>query len=49
MVGSPVGSFLLKAISPFFHKKGGGGADIPVSVSGTKSEPKFGLDVFGHH
>jgi hypothetical protein len=49
MVGSPVGSFLLKAISPFFHKKGGGGADIPVSISGTKSEPKFGLDVFGHH
>lgn len=49
MVASPVGSFLLKAISPFFHKKGGGGADIPVSISGTKSEPKFGLDVFGHH
>ncbi|HWC99060.1 MAG TPA: AsmA-like C-terminal region-containing protein [Candidatus Sulfopaludibacter sp.] len=44
MVDSPWLSFLLKAASPFFHKKGGG-ADIPVRISGTKSEPKFGLDV----
>jgi hypothetical protein len=45
MVASPWASLLLKAISPFFRKKGGG-AEIPVSISGTESEPKFGLDVF---
>jgi hypothetical protein len=48
MVDSPWASLLLKAISPFFKKKGGG-AEIPVSISGTKSEPKFGLDVLSHH
>jgi hypothetical protein len=36
--------FLLKVVSPFFKKKGGG-AEIPVKISGTQSEPKFGLDV----
>ena len=46
MVDSPWLSVLLKAVSPFFKKKGGG-AEIPVKISGTKSEPKFGLDVFG--
>jgi len=45
MVDSPWLSVLLKAV-PFFKKKGGG-AEIPVKISGTKSEPKFGLDVFG--
>ena len=44
MVASPWKSFLLKAVSPFF-KKNGAGAEIPVSITGTKSEPKFGLDV----
>lgn len=44
MVDSPVASLLLKVISPFFGKKGGG-AQIPVEISGTKSDPKFGLDV----
>jgi hypothetical protein len=44
MVDSPWLSVLLKAVSPFFKKKGGG-AEIPVRISGTKSEPKFGLDV----
>ncbi len=48
LVDSPVASLLLKAISPFFKRKGGG-AEIPVSISGTKSEPKFGLDVLGNH
>jgi hypothetical protein len=48
MVDSPWLSFLLKVASPFFRKKGGG-ADIPVRISGTKSEPKFGLDVLGKH
>ena len=48
MVDSPWMSFLLKAVSPFFSKKGGG-AEIPVRISGTKSEPKFGLDVLKGH
>jgi hypothetical protein len=48
MVDSPWLSFLLKAASPFFRKKGGG-AEIPVWVSGTQAEPKFGLDVLKNH
>jgi hypothetical protein len=43
MVESSWLSVLLKAV-PFFKKKGGG-SEIPVRISGTKSEPKFGLDV----
>lgn len=45
MVASRWKSLLLKPVDPFFSKNGG--AEIPVHVSGTKSEPKFGLD-FGH-
>lgn len=45
MVASRWRSALLRIV-PLFHKKGGG-AEIPVKVSGTKSEPKFGLDLFG--
>jgi hypothetical protein len=48
MVDSRWKSLLVMPISPFFHRKGGG-AEIPVSISGTKSEPKFGLDMFGRH
>jgi hypothetical protein len=48
MVDSRVASVLLKAISPFF-KSAKGGAEIPVSISGTESEPKFGLDVLKKH
>jgi hypothetical protein len=48
MVDSWWASLLLKPVSPFFRKKGGG-AEIPVSISGTSSEPKFGLDLFRHH
>lgn len=48
MVDSRWKSWLLKVVSPFFQKKGGG-AEIPVKISGTKSEPKFGLDVLGNH
>jgi hypothetical protein len=44
MVESRWLSLLLK-VSPFFRNKGGG-ARIPVRISGTKAEPKFGLDVF---
>jgi hypothetical protein len=46
MVASKWKSLLLKPVDPFF-KKNGAGAEIPVKVSGTKSAPKFGLDL-GH-
>jgi hypothetical protein len=46
MVASKWKSILLKPVDPFF-KKSGAGAEIPVKVSGTKSAPKFGLDL-GH-
>jgi len=39
-------SILLKPVDPFFSKHGAG-TEIPVKVTGTKSEPHFGLD-FGH-
>lgn len=39
-------SWLLKAVDPFFRKNGAG-AQIPISISGTQSEPKFGLDFGG--
>jgi hypothetical protein len=48
MVDSRWLSALLRVASPFFNKKGGG-AEIPVRISGTKSEPKFGLDVLNRH
>jgi hypothetical protein len=48
MVDSRLLSFFLKAASPFFRRKGGG-AEIPVRISGTRSEPKFGLDVLRGH
>ena len=47
MVDSRWLSVVLKLV-PLFHKKGGG-AEIPVSITGTKSEPKFGLDVLHRH
>jgi hypothetical protein len=46
MVASRWKSWLLKPIDPFF-KKNGAGAEIPVKISGTRSAPKFGLDL--HH
>ena len=39
-------SMLLKPVDPFFSKDGAG-TEIPFRVSGTRSEPHFGLD-FGH-
>jgi AsmA-like protein len=39
-------SILLKPADPFFHKHGTG-AEIPFKITGTRSEPHFGLD-FGH-
>jgi hypothetical protein len=46
MVASKWKSILLKPVDPFF-KKNGAGAEMPVKISGTKSAPKFGLDL-GH-
>jgi hypothetical protein len=40
-------SVLLKPVDPFFSKPGAG-TEIPVKITGTKSEPHFGLD-FGHN
>jgi hypothetical protein len=39
-------AILLKPVDPFFSKNGAG-TEIPVKVTGTKSEPHFGAD-FGH-
>jgi hypothetical protein len=39
-------SILLKPVDPFFSK-GGAGTEVPVRITGTESEPRFGLD-FGH-
>jgi hypothetical protein len=44
MVTSRWKSWMLKPVDPFF-KKNGAGAEIPVKVSGTRSAPKFGLDL----
>jgi hypothetical protein len=39
-------SILLKPVDPFFSTPGAG-TEIPIKVTGTRSEPHFGLD-FGH-
>jgi hypothetical protein len=39
-------SVLLKPVDPFFSKHGAG-TEVPVKVTGTRSEPHFGLDL-GH-
>jgi len=39
-------SVLLKPVDPFFRKDSAG-TEVPIKVSGTRSEPHFGLD-FGH-
>ncbi len=36
-------SILLKPVDPFFSKNGAG-TEIPIKITGTKSEPHFGLD-----
>jgi hypothetical protein len=42
-------STLLKAVDPFFKKKGSAaGAVIPIYISGTPNKPSFGLNVFHH-
>jgi hypothetical protein len=37
-------SILLKPVDPFFHKNGVG-TEVPIKISGTESEPHFGLDL----
>jgi hypothetical protein len=44
MVASKWKSVMLKPVDPLFKKKGAG-AVIPVKISGTRSAPKFGLDL----
>ena len=38
-------SFFLKAVDPFFEKKGAG-ALIPISITGTRDSPTVGVKVF---
>jgi hypothetical protein len=42
--GGGVKGFLLKAIDPLFRKQGAG-AVVPITIRGTKGDPRFGLDV----
>jgi hypothetical protein len=39
-------AILLKPVDPFFHKNGAG-TEVPIKITGTESEPHFGLDF--HH
>jgi hypothetical protein len=41
---SGVKSFLLKAIDPFLKKNRRGGAEFPVSITGTYESPRYGSD-----
>jgi len=43
MVSSWWKQLLLKPVDPFFRKDGAG-AEVPIKISGTHNEPKFGLD-----
>jgi hypothetical protein len=40
-----VKGFFLKAVDPFF-KKGDAGTVVPIKITGTRKNPKFGLDMF---
>jgi hypothetical protein len=39
-------SFFLKMVDPFFEKDGAG-AVVPIKITGTREQPKFGLALFG--
>jgi hypothetical protein len=45
VVGGGVKGFFLKAFDPFF-KKPGAGMVLPIKITGTRKQPKFGLDMF---
>ncbi|MGH9716669.1 MAG: AsmA-like C-terminal region-containing protein [Candidatus Acidiferrales bacterium] len=40
-------SLFLKAVDPFFKGKNGGTV-LPIKITGTKDDPKYGLDLFDH-
>jgi hypothetical protein len=37
-------SKLLRIVDPLFEKRGGGGTEIPLKISGNRKNPSFGLD-----
>jgi hypothetical protein len=37
-------SKLLRIVDPLFERKGGGGSEIPLKISGSRKNPSFGLD-----
>jgi hypothetical protein len=43
MVGGVKGK-ALSVIDPIFAKKGGGGTNVPIKISGSRKNPSFGLD-----
>jgi hypothetical protein len=45
VAGGGVKGFFLKAFDPFFRKPGAG-LVLPIKIQGTRSDPKFGLDMF---
>ena len=45
VVGGGVKGFFLKAFDPFFRKPGAGTV-LPIKITGTRKDPKFGLDMF---
>jgi hypothetical protein len=45
-VGGGVKGFFLKAVDPFFKKRGAGTV-LPIKISGNRKDPKFGLNLFG--
>jgi hypothetical protein len=45
VVGGGVKGFFLKAFDPFFRKPGAGMV-LPIKITGSRKEPKFGLDMF---
>ena len=45
VAGGGVKGFFLRAFDPFFKKKDAGMV-LPIKISGTRKEPKFGLDMF---
>jgi hypothetical protein len=45
-VGGGVKGFFLKAVDPFFKKRGSGTV-LPIKITGTRKDPKFGLNLFG--
>jgi AsmA-like C-terminal region len=45
VLGGGVKGFFLRAFDPFFRKPGAGTV-LPIRITGTRKEPKFGLDMF---